>query len=147
MYSRLISTIVCSLALASCGGSNADNPPDANAPQAPDAAPSSADGAASPDAPPGQLLQLQFVDPDHGPYTGGTEVMAQSQPRVSQHLKKLCDTGLLERFRDGHFVYYRVPSRGEIIKHPRGVDFEVVDADPRRIKRLRVRVGAAKAAE
>lgn len=42
-----------------------------------------------------------------------TEVMAQSQPRVSQHLKRLCDTGLLERFRDGHFVYYRVPSRGE----------------------------------
>lgn len=42
-----------------------------------------------------------------------TEVMAQSQPRVSQHLKRLCDTRLLERFRDGHFVYYRVPSRGE----------------------------------
>jgi len=37
-----------------------------------------------------------------------TEVMAQSQPRISQHLKQLCDAGLLERFRDGHFVYYRV---------------------------------------
>jgi len=38
-----------------------------------------------------------------------TQVMAQSQPRISQHLKQLCDAGLLERFRDGHFVYYRVP--------------------------------------
>lgn len=38
-----------------------------------------------------------------------TRVLAQSQPRVSQHLKQLCDAGLLERFRDGHFVYYRVP--------------------------------------
>ena len=38
-----------------------------------------------------------------------TQVMAQSQPRISQHLKQLCDVGLLERFRDGHFVYYRVP--------------------------------------
>ncbi|MDH3806027.1 MAG: metalloregulator ArsR/SmtB family transcription factor, partial [Gammaproteobacteria bacterium] len=38
-----------------------------------------------------------------------TEVMGQSQPRISQHLKQLCDAGLLERFRDGHFVYYRVP--------------------------------------
>lgn len=34
----------------------------------------------------------------------------------------------------------RVPARGEVIHHPDGPDFEVVDADPRRIKRLRVRV-------
>jgi magnesium and cobalt transporter len=33
----------------------------------------------------------------------------------------------------------RVPGRGEIISHPDGVAFEVLDADPRRIKRLRVR--------
>ena len=38
-----------------------------------------------------------------------TEVTGQSQPRISQHLKQLCDAGLLERFRDGQFVYYRVP--------------------------------------
>ncbi len=33
----------------------------------------------------------------------------------------------------------RVPARGEIIRHPAGIDFEVIDADARRIKRLRVR--------
>ncbi len=33
-----------------------------------------------------------------------------------------------------------VPVRGEVVQHPLGVTFEVVDADPRRIKRLRVRV-------
>jgi CBS domain containing-hemolysin-like protein len=33
----------------------------------------------------------------------------------------------------------RVPERGEIIAHPSGIEFEVLDADPRRIKRLRVR--------
>ena len=38
----------------------------------------------------------------------------------------------------------RVPTRGEVIPHPSGVEFEVVDADPRRIKRLRVRVPAAR---
>lgn len=32
----------------------------------------------------------------------------------------------------------RVPSRGEVIRHPSGAEFEVLDADPRRIKRLRV---------
>ncbi len=41
----------------------------------------------------------------------------------------------------------RVPARGEVVKHPAGFDFEVVDADPRRIKRLRVRLSVAKAAE
>ena len=33
----------------------------------------------------------------------------------------------------------RVPIRGELIGHPSGLEFEVLDADPRRIKRLRVR--------
>lgn len=42
-----------------------------------------------------------------------TDVMGQSQPRISQHLKQLCDAGLLEKFRDGHFVYYRVPLGSE----------------------------------
>ena len=42
-----------------------------------------------------------------------TNVTRQSQPRISQHVKQLCAVGLLERFKDGHFVYYRVPSTGE----------------------------------
>lgn len=33
----------------------------------------------------------------------------------------------------------RVPNRGEVFKHSSGVEFEVLDADPRRIKRVRVR--------
>jgi magnesium and cobalt transporter len=33
----------------------------------------------------------------------------------------------------------RVPARGEVIKHPAGLEFEVLDADPRRVKRVRVR--------
>jgi len=42
-----------------------------------------------------------------------TTVTGQSQPRISQQVKQLCDVGLLERFKDGHFVYYRVCSSGE----------------------------------
>lgn len=34
----------------------------------------------------------------------------------------------------------RVPARGEVIPHPAGIDFEVLDADPRRVKKLRVHV-------
>ena len=33
----------------------------------------------------------------------------------------------------------RVPKRGEVIAHPSGIEFEVLEGDPRRIKRLRVR--------
>ena len=36
----------------------------------------------------------------------------------------------------------RVPQRGEVIAHPQGYEFEVVEADPRRVRRVRVR-GAA----
>ncbi|SOC29734.1 CBS domain-containing protein [Thalassospira xiamenensis] len=32
----------------------------------------------------------------------------------------------------------RVPARGELIEHPTGIQFEVLDADPRRIRRLRI---------
>ena len=42
-----------------------------------------------------------------------TLVTGQSQPRISQHLKQLCEADLLERFRDGQFVYYRVSIQGE----------------------------------
>lgn len=33
----------------------------------------------------------------------------------------------------------RVPARGEVVEHPSGLRFEVIDADPRRIKRVCVR--------
>lgn len=38
----------------------------------------------------------------------------------------------------------RVPIRGELVAHPSGIEFQVLDADPRRIKRLRIRLPAPK---
>ena len=35
-------------------------------------------------------------------------VLRQSQPRVSRHLKLLCDAGLLDRYREGNWVFYRL---------------------------------------
>jgi CBS domain containing-hemolysin-like protein len=32
----------------------------------------------------------------------------------------------------------RIPARGELVRHPSGIEFEVLDADPRRIKKLRI---------
>jgi len=33
----------------------------------------------------------------------------------------------------------RLPQRGEILRHPAGFDVEIADADPRRVKRIRIR--------
>src|ERR687888_417047 len=40
-----------------------------------------------------------------------TQVLGQSQPRVSRHLKLLCEAGLLDRFREGSWVFYRLSDR------------------------------------
>jgi len=37
------------------------------------------------------------------------------------------------------YIAGRVPARGEIVRHSSNVEFEVIDADPRRIMRLRIR--------
>lgn len=40
-----------------------------------------------------------------------THILGQSQPRVSRHLKLLCDAGLLNRFQEGAWVFYRLADR------------------------------------
>jgi len=40
----------------------------------------------------------------------------------------------------------RVPAKGEVISHPSGIEFRVLDADPRRIRRVRVRKAGEEAA-
>ncbi|MFT3728499.1 MAG: hemolysin family protein [Terricaulis sp.] len=37
----------------------------------------------------------------------------------------------------------RLPQRGEVLHHPSGFDIEILDADPRRVKRLRFKASAA----
>ena len=42
-----------------------------------------------------------------------TEILGQSQPRVSRHLRLMSEAGLLERFRELHWVYYRLAADGD----------------------------------
>ncbi|MGP1396844.1 MAG: ArsR/SmtB family transcription factor [Inquilinaceae bacterium] len=42
-----------------------------------------------------------------------TQILGQSQPRVSRHLKLLCEAGLLDRYREGTFAYFRLARRGD----------------------------------
>ncbi len=41
-----------------------------------------------------------------------TQILDQSQPRVSRHLKLLTEAGLIERFPDGAWMFYRLADRG-----------------------------------
>src|SRR5271157_5125727 len=43
-----------------------------------------------------------------------TEILGQSQPRLSRHLKLLCDAGLLERVPEGANVWFALPGRADL---------------------------------
>jgi len=51
----------------------------------------------------------------HGEFTVSelTRVLHQSQPRVSRHLRLLCEAGLLDRFSEGAWAFYRLTDQGE----------------------------------
>ena len=40
------------------------------------------------------------------------EILRQSQPRISRHLKLLADSGLVERFREGSWAFFRLGEHG-----------------------------------
>ena len=44
-----------------------------------------------------------------------TEILGQSQPRLSRHLKLLCDAGVLERVREGANVWFGLPPDAELV--------------------------------
>src|SRR5213594_3150425 len=40
-----------------------------------------------------------------------TEILRQSQPRISRHLRLLAEAGLVERFREGSWAFFRMAER------------------------------------
>ena len=41
-----------------------------------------------------------------------TQVLGQSQPRISRHLKLMAEAGLITRFREGSWVFFRLADSG-----------------------------------
>jgi SAM-dependent methyltransferase len=72
-----------------------------------------------------------------------THILGQSQPRVSRHLKLMCDAGLLDRFPEGAWVFYRVAGKGggaELARHLLGLlpaDDPTLALDHRRLAAIR----------
>ncbi|NKC11619.1 MAG: metalloregulator ArsR/SmtB family transcription factor [Gammaproteobacteria bacterium] len=50
-----------------------------------------------------------------------TEILGQSQPRISRHLKLMVDTGLLERHPEGAWVFFRLTRSGTVAELRRSV--------------------------
>ncbi|HEX3208211.1 MAG TPA: metalloregulator ArsR/SmtB family transcription factor [Geminicoccaceae bacterium] len=63
-------------------------------------------------AEPSRLRLLVLCSQGEWTVTELTQVLGQSQPRVSRHLKLLTEASLLERFREGSWVFYRRARRG-----------------------------------
>ena len=71
-----------------------------------------------------------------------TEVLAIEQPQVSRHLKILCDAGVLERFREGSWVFYGLGHGGGTALARNLLEFVPPDdanlaGDRRRVERIR----------
>jgi DNA-binding transcriptional ArsR family regulator len=49
------------------------------------------------------------------------QALQQSEPRVSRHLKILCEAGLIERLRQGQWVHYRLAANPEATSFVRGL--------------------------
>ena len=70
-----------------------------------------------------------------------TEILGQSQPRLSRHLKLLCDCGLLDRVREGANVWFALPhgepgalARELVARLPE--DDPILEADRRQAARV-----------
>jgi ArsR family transcriptional regulator len=73
-----------------------------------------------------------------------TQILGQSQPRISRHLKLMVEAGLLDRHREGAWVFYRLADRGPQGALVRGIAAQIPLDDPE-IARDRARLAAVRA--
>ncbi len=59
-----------------------------------------------------------------------TEILRQSQPRLSRHLRLLAEAGLVERFREGSWAFFRMGERGSAADIARAMITRLDSNDP-----------------
>jgi ubiquinone/menaquinone biosynthesis C-methylase UbiE/DNA-binding transcriptional ArsR family regulator len=74
-----------------------------------------------------------------------TQILRQSQPRISRHLKLLAEAGLVERFREGAWAFFRLAERGATAEVARALIARLDPSDPIAL-RDRERLSAVRAA-
>ena len=73
-----------------------------------------------------------------------TEILRQSQPRISRHLRLLAEAGLVDRFREGSWAFFRMAERSGGAEATRMLLARLDPADPT-IQRDRERLAAVRA--
>lgn len=61
------------------------------------------------------------------------QILEQSQPRVSRHLKLLCDSGLLQRHQEGAWVFHRIADSEEMAAVAQGI-LSMIDIDSQALR-------------
>src|SRR6187401_2915627 len=74
-----------------------------------------------------------------------TEILRQSQPRISRHLKLLAEAGLIERHREGSWAFFRLTDYGGAAELVRQIVGRLDPADPT-LERDRERLAAVRQA-
>jgi ArsR family transcriptional regulator len=62
------------------------------------------------------------------------QALKQSEPRVSRHLKILCESGLIDRLRQGQWVHYRLAAAPEASSFVRGLLAQLDRRDPQLLR-------------
>jgi len=74
-----------------------------------------------------------------------TAILRQSQPRLSRHLRLLAEAGLVQRYREGSWAFFRLGERGSVADIARAL-IARLDPDDPIIARDRERLAAVRAA-
>src|SRR5438128_11577620 len=74
-----------------------------------------------------------------------TKILRQSQPRISRHLRLLAEAGLVDRFREGSWAFFRLGERGGAAALAREL-ISRLDAADATLARDRERLTAVRAA-
>ena len=74
-----------------------------------------------------------------------TEILRQSQPRISRHLRLLAEAGLVERYREGSWAFFRLGEKGGAASLAREL-ISRLDAADATLARDRERLAAVRAA-
>ena len=74
-----------------------------------------------------------------------TDILGQSQPRISRHLKLLVEAGLVERHREGAWAFFRLTDRGAAAAHPAPDCWRASTAPIRSLLEDRTRLEAVRA--
>ncbi|MBB5652723.1 ArsR family transcriptional regulator [Rhizobium leguminosarum] len=79
---------------------------------------------------PTRLRLLALLDGGDLTVTDLTEILGQSQPRISRHLKLLGEAELIERYQEGAWAYFRLKQDGKAAMLVRALLKHVSENDP-----------------